>query len=309
MNKNSENYWKRIFKSVLTGLILVLIIFTWIGWGYIIRFEGVTKFILTYFLPLWVVITLTIFIVPSLFRLLYRSSNETFFRQLLKSFFVALILALILLFIFLSLDGWKVYLREELADFSVAFINGLAPLWLYFSFVTTICTLFFRYSYKASLKKKQGISPVADLTRFKDLEPRLGVEILDQAKKIDGKVEYSVALEALKRANISEWYAKRMLEHRGAYIAVAKIRVMLRDPEEALPGGKMLLETSMMQCPRCESFNIEVMQENRSYFSIGKAVVGRAFAGKIGTLVGFAGTSQGFDSFCKDCRHRFIITR
>jgi len=62
-----------------------------------------------------------------------------------------------------------------------------------------------------------------------------------------------------------------------------------------------------MQCPKCNSNNISVLGENKKSFSAGKAAVGGMLAGPTGTLAGFTGKKNGYDCYCSDCMHKFIV--
>lgn len=59
-------------------------------------------------------------------------------------------------------------------------------------------------------------------------------------------------------------------------------------------------------CPRCGSKNLQVLGNHRKAFSVGKAVVGGALTGGIGTLAGFAGKkSKKVDVICMNCGKKF----
>ncbi|OJF96206.1 hypothetical protein [Alkalibacterium sp. 20] len=60
-----------------------------------------------------------------------------------------------------------------------------------------------------------------------------------------------------------------------------------------------------LKCPKCKSTNVVFMDNNKKGFSVGKAVVGGALTGGIGTLAGFAG-KKGKDRWhCNDCGNVF----
>lgn len=62
-----------------------------------------------------------------------------------------------------------------------------------------------------------------------------------------------------------------------------------------------------IMCPKCKSFNIQVIGMKRKGFSIGKMVAGAALTGGVGAIAGFAGKNGKTDCFCSDCGERFKI--
>lgn len=64
--------------------------------------------------------------------------------------------------------------------------------------------------------------------------------------------------------------------------------------------------SSSLHCPKCRSFNVQVVGNTRKGFSVGKAVGGAALNGRIGTLAGFAGKQNKRPKFhCLSCGHVF----
>ncbi|ANK60932.1 hypothetical protein AYR52_06010 [Loigolactobacillus backii] len=60
------------------------------------------------------------------------------------------------------------------------------------------------------------------------------------------------------------------------------------------------------RCPKCGSYNIQVVGNHHKGFSVGKAVVGGALAGGVGTVAGFAGKKgKKTDMICMNCGKKF----
>ncbi|MFT8425738.1 MAG: hypothetical protein ABF630_09775 [Liquorilactobacillus sp.] len=60
------------------------------------------------------------------------------------------------------------------------------------------------------------------------------------------------------------------------------------------------------KCPKCGSHNIQPLGVHKKGFSIGKAVVGGALTGGIGTLAGFSGKkTKKTDFVCMNCGKQF----
>lgn len=59
-------------------------------------------------------------------------------------------------------------------------------------------------------------------------------------------------------------------------------------------------------CPKCGSKSLQVVGNHRKAFSVGKAIVGGALTGGIGTLAGFAGKKgKKVDVICMNCGKKF----
>ncbi|EJF00808.1 SLC41A family transporter [Liquorilactobacillus mali] len=62
------------------------------------------------------------------------------------------------------------------------------------------------------------------------------------------------------------------------------------------------------KCPKCKSHNIQVIDNKRKAFSLGKAAVGGALYGIGGTIAGFAGKrGKKYEAICIDCGRKFTI--
>jgi len=62
-----------------------------------------------------------------------------------------------------------------------------------------------------------------------------------------------------------------------------------------------------VKCGKCGSAQIQVLGQRRKSFSVGKAIVGGALTGGLGTLAGFTGGKSKIDAFCTSCGYRFKI--
>ena len=77
---------------------------------------------------------------------------------------------------------------------------------------------------------------------------------------------------------------------------------------EKLKANEKLQEsTTEMRCLKCYSDDIFVMGENKKSFSVKKAVAGTVLTGGVGAIAGFAGKKNGYDCYCGDCKHRFLL--
>lgn len=65
--------------------------------------------------------------------------------------------------------------------------------------------------------------------------------------------------------------------------------------------------SASLHCPKCRSFNVQVVGNTRKGFSVGKAVGGAMLTGGgIGTLAGFAGKKNKKPTFhCQSCGNIF----
>lgn len=54
----------------------------------------------------------------------------------------------------------------------------------------------------------------------------------------------------------------------------------------------MGLFNKRMKCPKCKGFNIEIMDNNRKSFSVGKALVGGIVSFGVGALAGLTGKKR-----------------
>ena len=70
---------------------------------------------------------------------------------------------------------------------------------------------------------------------------------------------------------------------------------------------KLQKTTTQMKCPKCYSVDIFVIGENKKDFSFKKAMAGNILIGRNGSMAGFAGEKIGYDCFCGDCKHRFLL--
>ncbi|MFT8406142.1 hypothetical protein [Liquorilactobacillus nagelii] len=62
------------------------------------------------------------------------------------------------------------------------------------------------------------------------------------------------------------------------------------------------------KCPKCKSHNIQVLDNRRKAFSLGKAAVGGVLYGGIGTIAGFAGAKgKKYDAVFMYCGNKFKI--
>jgi hypothetical protein len=62
------------------------------------------------------------------------------------------------------------------------------------------------------------------------------------------------------------------------------------------------------KCPKCKSHNIQILDNRRKAFSLGKAAVGGVLYGGIGTIAGFAGKrGKKYDAVCMKCGKKFKI--
>ena len=62
------------------------------------------------------------------------------------------------------------------------------------------------------------------------------------------------------------------------------------------------------KCPKCKSHNIQILDNKRKAFSLGKAAVGGALYGIGGTIAGFAGKrGKKYEAICMDCGKKFTI--
>ncbi|MFT8491510.1 hypothetical protein [Liquorilactobacillus satsumensis] len=62
------------------------------------------------------------------------------------------------------------------------------------------------------------------------------------------------------------------------------------------------------KCPKCKSHDIQVLDNRRKAFSLGKAAIGGVIYGGIGTIVGFAGKrGKKYDAICMQCGKKFKI--
>ncbi|GAA3629283.1 hypothetical protein GCM10022297_05030 [Lactobacillus hamsteri] len=61
-----------------------------------------------------------------------------------------------------------------------------------------------------------------------------------------------------------------------------------------------------MSCPRCKSEDFTILGQHKKGFSVGKAVVGTALTGGVGSLAGFAGKkSKKLDIICNKCGRQY----
>ncbi|MDV7719027.1 hypothetical protein GA840_04080 [Pediococcus ethanolidurans] len=68
----------------------------------------------------------------------------------------------------------------------------------------------------------------------------------------------------------------------------------------------MVNEAKAPKCPKCGSKNLQIVGNHRKGFSVGKAVVGGALTGGVGTLAGFAGKKgKKTDMICMNCGKTF----
>ncbi|MFT8583761.1 hypothetical protein [Liquorilactobacillus hordei] len=62
------------------------------------------------------------------------------------------------------------------------------------------------------------------------------------------------------------------------------------------------------KCPKCKSHNVQVIDNKRKAFSLGKAAIGGALYGVGGTIAGFAGKrGKKYEAVCMDCGRKFTI--
>lgn len=62
------------------------------------------------------------------------------------------------------------------------------------------------------------------------------------------------------------------------------------------------------KCPKCKSYDIQVLDNRHKSFSIGKAAVGGILYGGIGTIAGFAGKDgKKYNAVCMKCGKKFKI--
>ncbi len=64
-------------------------------------------------------------------------------------------------------------------------------------------------------------------------------------------------------------------------------------------------DKSEITCPKCNSTNVQFMQQDKKAFSVGKAVGGAVLTGGVGTLAGFAGKKGKKQWFCQNCNSIF----
>lgn len=63
--------------------------------------------------------------------------------------------------------------------------------------------------------------------------------------------------------------------------------------------------TDAIKCPKCNSTNVQFMQQDKKAFSVGKAVGGTVLTGGVGALAGFAGKKGKKQWFCQNCNSIF----
>lgn len=68
------------------------------------------------------------------------------------------------------------------------------------------------------------------------------------------------------------------------------------------------LDTTV-KCPKCDSIDLQFMQNNKKAFSVGKAVGGAVLTGGIGTLAGFAGKKGDNQWRCNNCGDIFTTKK
>ena len=84
---------------------------------------------------------------------------------------------------------------------------------------------------------------------------------------------------------------------------VNEIRV---DKMEELQEKKRALKAP--HCPKCKSTNIQILDNKKKAFSVGKAVGGAALTGGVGTIAGFAGKrGKKYQAICLNCGKSFDI--
>lgn len=66
---------------------------------------------------------------------------------------------------------------------------------------------------------------------------------------------------------------------------------------------------STIKCPKCDSKDLQFMQNNKKAFSVGKAVGGAVLTGGIGTLAGFAGKKGNDQWRCSNCGNIFTTKK
>lgn len=80
--------------------------------------------------------------------------------------------------------------------------------------------------------------------------------------------------------------------------------IIVKNPSEKSKKAGLL--HGGVHCPYCRSLDVQFMQNNRKSFSVGKAAVGTALTGGIGSLAGFAGKKGKKNQWrCNDCGRTF----
>jgi len=64
-------------------------------------------------------------------------------------------------------------------------------------------------------------------------------------------------------------------------------------------------DSNAIKCPKCNSANVQFMQQDKKAFSVGKAVGGTVLTGGVGALAGFAGKKGKKQWFCQNCNSIF----
>lgn len=65
--------------------------------------------------------------------------------------------------------------------------------------------------------------------------------------------------------------------------------------------AKTKVLTKGIKCPQCKSKQVQFVQQDKKSFSVGKAVLGGALTGGLGTLAGFTGKKGKKQWYCNDC--------
>ena len=63
------------------------------------------------------------------------------------------------------------------------------------------------------------------------------------------------------------------------------------------------------RCPYCRSSRFEIVGQDKSSFSVGKALGGAILTGGIGVLAGFIGTKGDFQCHCQECGSMFTLSK
>lgn len=108
----------------------------------------------------------------------------------------------------------------------------------------------------------------------------------------------TILLGMIYKPDIPKYKATPFKEVKSNYLYRSELKDHLKnEPIET--------NTNILKCPRCESTNVDFMQNNKKDFSIGKAAAGAALTGGIGTLAGFAGKKGNNQWHCKSCGNVF----
>lgn len=99
------------------------------------------------------------------------------------------------------------------------------------------------------------------------------------------------------------WYKPDEKKHKATPFEVLKVRYEERIDEknevEIVEEQKPVIKKII--CPTCNNSDLTFIGNDRKQFSVGKAVVGTALTGGVGSLAGFAGKKGKNQWHCKEC--------